>query len=1608
MNPPSEPPPPRTPWRSVLHVLAVATFALLALAIVTVGVLHTRRGLTAAVNLTLRLVRPWPGAEFVVANARGGFLSGIEVYGVRIHKQNDLDARIDTLRIQYSLSDLPRRPLRIRSVFLAGVRMTARFPFPGEAPPKPSGKGADLAFDRVELRRGDARLRVPSVGRDSVLELDQVALAGSGIRITKTVAFTIDTLAMWLRAPAPPPATLRIAAAGSFAPGNLHLRSLTVDGDRTKVRGAGMLALPTPAHTGFDGTDLHLTFAPLAGTDLSRFLPALGDPGDVTLDLTARGDASALRTILSARSERGGTAYLQAAVPARQGAAALRTEGHVAGLDLDAILGKNLGGINLTGRWSADLAGPSPARVSGQLTIDLKGTRVRGSPLDRARLDGGFEEGRLAFRLDGAAAGYGLMGSGWVTPLASPRGYEFSGSLSVPPLRTADSTCFYAGTASIRAQGLLPGKSDASAEIAVDSLQSPVLGPGRVDLTFDSGNLAWRSDLSVATGSARAEGSLRLGRIPSYRVRGELRHVDVGRFARGATPCPLSVRFRGEGQGSQLHSIRASAQLDSISVRYGGHEIRDGRATVRLAGGQARIQSRAALDGGSVEGFASIARWIPPRAGTARVAVRDIDLARLTQRKDLPGRLNGDLEGVLKNGSGRIDGRIHCESRESSLHGTITAHGSGKEVRSLDGDAVLDFSGSRIHRVTLDRLLAHLTLNRGELESTLDLRADRDSAGLRLTAEPFENPIRARATGAARSERIAELLGLDSLRAGAQLSFEADGQIPRPGSIRDWTVSTRLTGRARASRGDSAEARVDSILVDGTLTHGVVDLHSLAVRGNVLNADGAGRVVLPGTASPDSSSFQLAGTIGDLETLAPILGLTDLAVVDGRFRMGAAGTAGKMALSAHASLTGPHLNDIWADSVGLDLSGMVRDTTLSDLAAHVQARSLVVRPLRPRDLDATLGWNGTEASAELHSMILGRWPEEIALHVEPRKDGFRGRLDRFVRTRPSGTLALQDPVEFEFGERMSLGNLALLDDGVPRLQARGGMTENGALDFEVHVDSLDLGHLEDLSGLPLGGAVSLNGSLKGTRREPVADATARARLVAGGRKPADWSGELHWAGDTLDLATRFDQTSSNRLALDARLPLAFTLAPKSGAAYVAPAQGSMHARFEATRFDLSWFQPLISPRSARGLKGLVDGTVTAEGDPERPDLSGGLALKNMRVGLPPLGITLEEGTASLDFSGRTVRVGRASIKSGGTLGATGTLTLAERGKQNLDLEVKLDRFVPVNTEQAKAQVDGRIAVTGDLRAPRVHGDFTLRKSTIYAEPGERGNLEPVTLSRRDLLDLQERFGVDVGSAAQHAPGGALADSADLDVTLRVGDNVWVRRHSDPVVALELKGDVRARRQPGRPLDARGTLAIKTGRSNVSFLGRRFEILSANVNLPGPVDSASARLEAFYRPRSDATSSADVDVKATVEIEPSGITTNLRSEPYLDQASLLNYLATGQVEGGLGSGTAYGMAVGSALGAVGGSAGRRLGLDVVEVTTDAYGGQTLGAGSYVNPRVYLGFRQPVVEGKRSGTSSTSSSSSTEFEVEFEAMRNLLFNVQGGSSQYRFVLRPRLGR
>ena len=151
----------------------------------------------------------------------------------------------------------------------------------------------------------------------------------------------------------------------------------------------------------------------------------------------------------------------------------------------------------------------------------------------------------------------------------------------------------------------------------------------------------------------------------------------------------------------------------------------------------------------------------------------------------------------------------------------------------------------------------------------------------------------------------------------------------------------------------------------------------------------------------------------------------------------------------------------------------------------------------------------------------------------------------------------------------------------------------------------------------------------------------------------------------------------------------------------------------------------------------------------------------------------------------------------------------------------------------------------------------------------------------------------------------------------------------------------------------------------------------------------------------------------VAVDTGRLAVKLGPQPPMSTADIRSYLTTGRPAGTdptLNSDQAdvltagASIAVGAALGSVAGNAGQRLGLDVVQVLQDRQGGQTLVAGKYVSPPLYLGFRQPIVA--RSDPNETQSAAETiEWEVEYAALRRALLNLQGAGSEFRVFLRLR---
>ena len=96
-------------------------------------------------------------------------------------------------------------------------------------------------------------------------------------------------------------------------------------------------------------------------------------------------------------------------------------------------------------------------------------------------------------------------------------------------------------------------------------------------------------------------------------------------------------------------------------------------------------------------------------------------------------------------------------------------------------------------------------------------------------------------------------------------------------------------------------------------------------------------------------------------------------------------------------------------------------------------------------------------------------------------------------------------------------------------------------------------------------------------------------------------------------------------------------------------------------------------------------------------------------------------------------------------------------------------------------------------------------------------------------------GSDLSRKGTGEPGLFEAAGLDLDVTL--GPNNWIRRRSDPVVAVELTGELGIEKEPGGKLDVRGDIRALPGRSFVELVGRRFELMRGGAQLKGPLDAA---------------------------------------------------------------------------------------------------------------------------------------------------------------------------
>jgi translocation and assembly module TamB len=371
--------------------------------------------------------------------------------------------------------------------------------------------------------------------------------------------------------------------------------------------------------------------------------------------------------------------------------------------------------------------------------------------------------------------------------------------------------------------------------------------------------------------------------------------------------------------------------------------------------------------------------------------------------------------------------------------------------------------------------------------------------------------------------------------------------------------------------------------------------------------------------------------------------------------------------------------------------------------------------------------------------------------------------------------------------------------------------------------------------------------------------------------------------------------------------------------------------------------PFLTPRL---IDGLARFDMRINGAPGPAALSGSITVPSARVVDPVSGVTLENIRADVALGGGRATLDVATaVAAGGRILVTGPVSLT--APFQADLNVVLDRVVLRDPELFTTQLRGDLTVNGPLTdGALISGNIGLRETEIRvpstglsgagALPGlEHVNEPPAVRATRARAGLLHDDG-----------GQGRADGARpfrLDVAIRAPERIFIRGRG---LDAEMGGELRI---TGTTDDIIPIGAFELIRGRLDILGQRFDL-----------DSGSALLQGELIPFINlAASTRTDDVQATIVI--SGPATepdiSFQSSPELPEEEVLAQILFGRDLSQISPYQALQLAsavqtlAGRDDGGIVSRLRQGIGLDDLDVTTDAEGNTGLQAGKYISRRIY---------------------------------------------------------
>ncbi len=524
---------------------------------------------------------------------------------------------------------------------------------------------------------------------------------------------------------------------------------------------------------------------------------------------------------------------------------------------------------------------------------------------------------------------------------------------------------------------------------------------------------------------------------------------------------------------------------------------------------------------------------------------------------------------------------------------------------------------------------------------------------------------------------------------------------------------------------------------------------------------------------------------------------------------------------------------------------------------------------------------------------------------------------------------------------------------------------------EATLEQLPLALLGRLGAPELSGRLDGRLSLRGAADNPSGSIRLEATNVAvpapafADMPPARiaLTGELTARRLRLDL--RGEGVSEQPIRAQAELPLVIDLA---AGAFEIPGDGQVAGSLDA-ELSLARLADIAGLDDQR-LEGPLRADLRASGTVARPAFNGTVRVDGALYENGTTGTVLRDLTLLVEADRQTLAIRRFTATDGGAgrLNGQGTIGLDRAAGYPLDVRLQAERARLVARDDATATMSGRVALEGNVAAPRLKGEIAVDRADISI-PERLG-------PRVAVLPVEEIGGRRDGRQTAGVDGARSELALGLDLTVAMANQVFVRGRG---LDSEWQGRVRVEGTAEQPR-ASGTLNLRRG--SFTLLGRRFDLRRGVITFTGASPPRPILdIEAVARSR---------DITAVVRItgEATAPVIALDSEPPLPQDEILARLLFNRAPSELGPGDAVELAAaintlrgGSDL--LGG-ARQALGLDTLGVSGQGLADGRVSAGRHLNDRVFV----EVGKGAVAGTE--------DVRLEVELLPNLSLNA-GANAQ-----------